>query len=467
MNKKKKHKLKLLKEKKIKDQELKRQKHLEDLKKTILNNKDKIKFPTNLNFESKNIISNCNINISKENNLLESHNPSNISYDEIKDDGYKTSKVKLNLNENQKLIIDNWFNAYIYMYNQTVRYLREKRFLKQPIPSLTKSKADLLNIKKDIEEHTITIIKENKIIKGKNIIVDKKIKIDTHILDLAINDCLNHLSSCLTNIKDGNIKYFRLRYLKFTKPNKILKIEKQSFLDTTFCSSTLGEVKCYNKSFNYRENIYTTATITKKCNDYFLLLKYKRKHEDFIKEDTVYFDPGIRIFLTGISNNHVIEIGSNLYKDISKQLKNIDNINKSGMNKNKKSKVVKKKYNKIKNQVNDIHWKLSRYLVTKYRDIFIGNFSTKSMGESDINDMVKRVGNLLSFYSFKKKLQYMAKHTNTNYKQINEAYTSKCCGSCGNIKENLGGNKTYICNNCGHKEPRDIGGARKIGLLTY
>jgi len=147
-----------------------------------------------------------------------------MSYDEIKDDDYKTSKVKLNLNENQKLIIDNWFNAYIYMYNQTVRYLREKRFLKQPIPSLTKSKADLLNIKKDIKEHTITIIKENKIIKDKNIIVDKKIKIDTHILDLAINDCLNHLSSCLTNLKDGNIKYFRLRYLKFTKPIMMGKI---------------------------------------------------------------------------------------------------------------------------------------------------------------------------------------------------------------------------------------------------
>ena len=353
------------------------------------------------------------------------------------------------------------------MYNQTVRYLREKRFLKQSIPNLTIIKADLYNIKIDIIQHTSITIKKRKKVGNTYKLVNKKILIDSHILDLAINDCLNHLSSCLTNLSNGNIKYFRLRYMKFTKQNKYLKIEKLSFKNATFCSATLGKVKCYNNKFNYKENIYTTATIIKKHNDYFLMIKYKRKHEDLIKEDTIYFDEGIRVFLTGISNNHVIEIGYNLYKDISKQLINIDNINKSDMNNSKKLKVVQKKYDKIKNQVNDIQWKLTRYLVTKYRDIFIGNFSTKSMGEGNVNDMVKRVGNILSFYQFKRKLQYQAKHTNTNYKQVNEAYTSKCCGSCGNKKEDLGGNKIYNCDNCGHKEPRDIGAARKIGLLTY
>jgi putative transposase len=47
-----------------------------------------------------------------------------------------------------------------------------------------------------------------------------------------------------------------------------------------------------------------------------------------------------------------------------------------------------------------------------------------------------------------------------------EEFTSKTCGSCGNIDSTLGGKKDYKCLNCGFEADRDHNGARNI-LIRY
>ncbi|UPR04341.1 putative IS605 transposase [Chloropicon primus] len=47
---------------------------------------------------------------------------------------------------------------------------------------------------------------------------------------------------------------------------------------------------------------------------------------------------------------------------------------------------------------------------------------------------------------------------------VTEEYTSKTCGRCGHIKENLGGAKVCKCQECGFKCDRDANGARNILL---
>ena len=42
--------------------------------------------------------------------------------------------------------------------------------------------------------------------------------------------------------------------------------------------------------------------------------------------------------------------------------------------------------------------------------------------------------------------------------------TSKMCSICGNIKEDLGGNKVYKCTNCKTVMDRDVNGARNIHI---
>ncbi|CAG8833314.1 26403_t:CDS:1, partial [Gigaspora margarita] len=45
-----------------------------------------------------------------------------------------------------------------------------------------------------------------------------------------------------------------------------------------------------------------------------------------------------------------------------------------------------------------------------------------------------------------------------------EEYTSKTCGHCEYIKNNLGGNKKFKCDECGLIIDRDVNGARNILL---
>src|SRR6185295_16380897 len=47
-----------------------------------------------------------------------------------------------------------------------------------------------------------------------------------------------------------------------------------------------------------------------------------------------------------------------------------------------------------------------------------------------------------------------------------EEYTSKACGCCGVIKQNLGGSKTFNSTSCKFTFDRDVNGGRNI-LLKY
>jgi len=263
----------------------------------------------------------------------------------------------------------------------------------------------------------------------------KKIYVDSHILDYAINDSLKRYESCLTNLKNRHIKHFRLRYLKCNKENKIIKIEKLAFDKNGggFYVNTLGKLmKCEINDFDYRQNIKTVATLkySREKDSFHLHIKYnkpdvsnKPDHKD--KYETIALDPGIRKMLTGYTNNGILMIGTNAYKKIKKKLKVIDNImNRTDFSESKKRRLQKKKYTKIKNMIEDLQWKTVKYLMKRYKSIVMGNFSTKSMGESKkIPKMVKRIGNLYSFFQLKNKLKYACHYTGTVYSEIDEAFT--------------------------------------------
>ena len=92
------------------------------------------------------------------------------------------------------------------MYNKTIKYLNNLHFNKQKlILNWRKLQALLINTKKDII---------------------KKSKINTHVLDEAIKSTCTSYKSAFSNYKRGYIKRFRVRYIKLSKPKKILHIEK-------------------------------------------------------------------------------------------------------------------------------------------------------------------------------------------------------------------------------------------------
>ena len=86
-----------------------------------------------------------------------------------------------------------------------------------------------------------------------------------------------------------------------------------------------------------------------------------------------------------------------------------------------------------------------------------------------INRKTKRALYVFKFYQFKQRLINKGKEKNCSIEIVTEEYTSKTCGRCGTINENLGGSKKFECGKCGLKIDRDLNGARNIlikNLLT-
>lgn len=354
------------------------------------------------------------------------------------------------------------------MYNYVTNYFKKCRFNKTtPVFNITKLKALFSEEKKNISKwSTLEFdIPNTKTKQSKKQLVT----VSMHLLDYAINDAVNRFESCLTNFKNGHIKHFRLRYLKMSKPNKIMKIEKLAFQRTGFYTRSLGsEMKCNIDNFNYVGNIITVATLKYENNNFKLLIKYKvankSNQEQYLeKTNTIAFDPGVRVFLTGYSNKGSVEISTDQNK-IKDKLQQIDSImNKKKFTDKKKNKLKNKKYEKIKNRTKDCHWKIIKYITENYKNVIIGNLSTKKIGELDSkNKMTKRIANMYSLYKFKERLKYKTKYTNTNYKETDEAYTTQCCSNCCYRHEDIGSNKIFSCPKCGLVIGRDLNSSKNM-----
>ena len=455
-----------MKRKKKKNHRKNKQKEkLENLQNKIRDNRENIKDPRNSDFLIKNSNSWFDICSTDDKNLFDSS--IEIEQDKLECDGYSTSKINVYPNYNQKRILLKWMDCYVLMYNQVTKYFKECRFNNTKCEfSIGKLKNMFKNDKESIMKWSEISIKEGK--------KERTIKTDSHLLDYAINDSVNRLRTNITNLKNGTIRYFRLRYLKMSKNNRILKMEKLAFKENGFWVRSLGKVmKTDNDNFNYLSNIHTTAILRyqKKSDKFVLLFKHPKKDmSDDIKyankKDIISIDPGIRRFMTGYTNNGVVKIGDTCYKKIKRLIKNIDKIRANDEIKEKNRKINRID-NKIKNMITDMQWKVIKYLTDNYKTVLMGNFSTKNIRkDKKIPKIVARVGKKYNFFQFKERLKYKCIYTNTSYKHVDEAFTSKCCHSCGFCDRTLEGEKIYKCKKCNIKIDRDIKGAMNILMVS-
>ena len=378
-------------------------------------------------------------------------NTSQLSYSKLKpfkDNKFiKCKKITLLPTKEQKDKLLDMFEAYRIMYNETNKCI--KRLLKnnEKLVSWQKLRTNyLMDTKKDIM---------------------KRFNIYSHTLDGAIKLCATSYKVCFTNLKLGHIKYFRIRYLKSTKDSKILDVEKVYFKEKHVFQQYIKDELKNNEDYDY-SHIDCDSKIHYNANtDRFTLLVPIELDKINVDKENEYIsiDPGIRTFLTGLSEDKVLEIGNNISDKLKEYHSRIDKTNKNKEIKNqKRKKLLKRLREKIKNKMDDSHWKVISYL-KKFKNIIIGKWSTKdiiSKKSSVLRSMSKRVASSLGYYKFLSRLEYKCKVNGNNLYLVDERYTSKMCSKCGNIKENLGGNKIYNCNECGLKIGRDINSTRNM-----
>jgi hypothetical protein len=294
----------------------------------------------------------------------------------------------------------------------------------------------------------------------------------------AIDFLTQDIKSCVSN---GN---FKLNMKLKKDEDQIINSESWNGKLTPFPSELKG-MKGYFTLSHKRiplDKLFETIEkrsyqITEEDGKYYLRLPVSRKFFSVLKQDikkithsenqtkdnqfdVCVLDPGVRTFQTLYGLNHVVEIGVGSCYELLKLL-----ILKS-------SHPWKKSIGRrIKNLVDELHWKTIAFLTANYKTIFIPPFKTASMLESrKLSSSTKREMKALRFNVFKRRLIEKCSETKTNLKFVSEAYTTCCCSECGFLTK-IEGSKIFSCsnNNCllfGVPIDRDFNAPRNI-LIRY
>jgi len=329
---------------------------------------------------------------------------------------------------------------YRTVYNWTVKYFRSNKLL------------SFYKIRSIIREE----IRRNK---SFNIIVEKS-KIPKHTIDNAIHDVVKAYKTCISNIKNRNISHFRLRFKK--QPNMVV-IEGQSFSKkkNAFCVKALGIMKSKTPIESKKD-----SRLIFRNGKFLLYIPYEKKYEKkILRREVCALDPGIRTFQTVYSPDSVYHIGSNT-SEIESLSQRIEEV-KEYEDKRWYKKYTSRLYTKIRNKVKDLHWKTAMFLCKRFDNILLGNMSTRSIVQNPLHKGTKRLSYYLSHYTFWLRLEHMCNKFGCNAHYVDESYTSKTCGGCGELNPQLGSKKIFKCPSCGLIIDRDVNGARNILIKNY
>ena len=122
----------------------------------------------------------------------------------------------------------------------------------------------------------------------------------------------------------------------------------------------------------------------------------------------------------------------------------------------------------LRNKIKDVHWKIIDYLTKTYKNIAVGNWSTKNCskkGVSKLGKMNKRVQSCLSIYKFRERLEYKALARKNNLLILDESFTTQLCSYCSSRDKDIGSSKIYSCKKCKKKQDRDVNSCRNIMML--
>jgi IS605 OrfB family transposase len=473
MKKKKKKTNKELKQDNIKKKEKNKNNYIYKIKENINNHKNDLSYNyiDNNNRLYKNWFNIDEYSIDKTYNNINIIN--NISND---NDIIKCQKIIMILTNHQKQILDNWFYTHTKMYNETLKYIFEtyninkcdirKTYLKKLKADTKNGFYNYINLRAEMKNKTDELIKKSGI--------DEKTKIHTHTLNYAIRQLCSNIKSACSNMLNGHIKRFRLKYWKYNRPSKSIDIET-SYInkENNICYKQLGDIVYhYNgkeiklKDININCNVKINYNnITKQ---YTLLIPIKEEPIENINKESnlISLDPGLRTFMTGVSEDGGIKIGDNINNIIEKEIIKINKLKNNNILNKKKIKKKERRINKkISNKIDELHWQTANFLVKKYNTILLGDMSAKSIvckNNNILRPTQKQACLRTKYYMFRQRLEYKCRQYKTNYYLVNESYTSRLCSYCGNDNVNLKGLHIYNCKNCDHIIDRDFNGARNI-----
>ena len=192
---------------------------------------------------------------------------------------------------------------------------------------------------------------------------------------------------------------------------------------------------------------------------------------------SVFIDPGVRAFATFYSPDGTCgKIGNGFAKkylvDLSLRIEYLESTRARHNNAKTRLHIKNRLFKirqKMKNIVKDLHNKACNFLCKNFDTIFLPLFKSSEMvltstverrriiNKNSVKQMLE-----LSHCKFREKLIHVAKAKQRKLILVNEEYTTKTCGKCGILNDNVGGLKTFVCSTCTYRMDRDYHGARNL-----
>lgn len=157
------------------------------------------------------------------------------------DPTYRAIKVDLHPNTDQAEILRRWSLAYRKMYNATVAYIKQQYHANRNVT---------LNFR-TLRTHHLRAERDAIIEKSSN--VPRK-RVKTHMLDEAIKLACANYKSAITNLRNGNIRRFRMRYWRTNRELFRLDVEKSFIKENGICPIVLGPLGAIYDGETYHWN---------------------------------------------------------------------------------------------------------------------------------------------------------------------------------------------------------------------
>ena len=287
------------------------------------------------------------------------------------------------------------------------------------------------------------------------------------IKNMSVKDSYTSwMSNCKKTKKSG--KPFKLRYKSRKNPVQSCYIPKAAVSESGIYHTISGKLKVSEREF-LKNDICDCRLINDHGRWY---LSVPQKIATMPTENQggiVALDPGVRNFLTYFSEDGRFGwLGIHVFDRIlTLNLKRDHLLSRLALTKNKRKKgklkrTLNRTYHRIKDLVDELHWKCINYLVHNFSVVVFPPFEVKNMTNKGRKICKSVVRSMLSlrFYEFKERLKQKCKECGILYIEQNESYTSKTNSFTGELMTNLGGKEWFMYD--GIKVHRDLNGARNI-----
>jgi len=364
-------------------------------------------------------------------------------------EGIKSRKIRIYPNKTQQKMMKQWMGTCRYVWNRALDGI--------------KNKGEKINFQS----------LRNKYVTSKNndSIHDWEKETPKDIRAGGLRDMEKGFKTALVNLKRGNIDKFSLRFKKkkddksLEVPASAIKYEKGVlFIYKTYMREPirLSKDKKYLLNLEFQHN----CRLSCEYGEWYLNVPVKYTVQSKKpKHGSCALDPGVRKFQTIYSEEMVvkIEVKKDLLRRLHAKLDRLQSLRDKKIIRKIACKRGEKRIKlKLRNLIDDLHWKTIKLLTDNWNTIFLPRFESQELGRKIKNHNTNRTLFSFKHYQFLLRLQDKCRMTEgCNIIICTEEYTSKTCGVCGELN-NVGSNEVFACFNCGLSIDRDVNGARNI-----